>query len=47
LADMQDWQLFNIIRAGKDKMPPEAEGRASNTEVWNLILYLRSLSKPQ
>ena len=47
LADKSDKQLFDSIRKGKDKMPPEAEGRASNTEVWNLILYLRSLSKPQ
>jgi mono/diheme cytochrome c family protein len=47
LADRSDGELFNIIRNGKDKMPPEAEGRASNTEVWNLIFYIRSFSKHQ
>lgn len=46
LANKEDWELFNIIRNGKDKMPPEAQGRASDTEVWNLILYIRSLSQP-
>jgi mono/diheme cytochrome c family protein len=45
LADAQDWQLFNTIRNGKDKMPAEEQGRANNTTVWHLILYLRSLSK--
>jgi mono/diheme cytochrome c family protein len=46
LADKQDGELFNIIRNGKDKMPPEAEGRANDTEVWNMIIYIRSFSKP-
>ena len=45
LAGKQDGELFNIIRNGKDKMPPEAEGRATDTEVWNLIIYIRSFSK--
>ncbi len=47
LADKQDGDLFTIIRNGKDKMPPEADGRANDTEVWNLIIYIRSFSKPQ
>ncbi len=48
LADKQDGELFNIIRNGKgEKMPPEAEGRAKDSEVWNLIIYIRSFSKPQ
>jgi len=48
LADKSDGDLFTIIRNGKgDKMPPEAEGRAGNTEVWNLIIYIRSFSKSQ
>ncbi len=48
LADKQDGDLFTIIRNGKgDKMPPEAEGRAGNTEVWNLVIYIRSFSKSQ
>lgn len=45
LADKSDGDLFTIIRNGKDKMPPEADGRANNTEVWNLIIYIRSFSK--
>ncbi|MGO8756536.1 MAG: c-type cytochrome [Terracidiphilus sp.] len=45
LAGKEDWALFNVIRNGKDKMPAEAEGRANDTEVWNLIIYIRSFSK--
>jgi mono/diheme cytochrome c family protein len=47
LANKEDWELFNVIRSGKDKMPPEEVGRASDTEVWNLIIYIRTFSKPQ
>jgi len=47
LANKPDSDLFAIIRNGKDKMPPEEVGRASDTEVWNLIIYIRSLSKNQ
>jgi mono/diheme cytochrome c family protein len=46
LANKTDADLFAFIRAGKDKMPAEAEGRASDTELRNLILYIRSFSKP-
>lgn len=45
LAGMTDQQLFNTIRNGKDKMPPEAAGRANDTEVWNLIIYIRKMSQ--
>jgi mono/diheme cytochrome c family protein len=45
LAAKQDGELFNIIRNGKGNMPAEAVGRANDTEVWNLIIYIRSLSK--
>ncbi len=46
LAGMPDGDLFNIIRNGKgEKMPPEASGRAGDTVVWNLIIYLRGMSK--
>ena len=46
LANKTDADLFTIIRNGKgDKMPPEAEGRAKDTEVWDLILYIRTFSK--
>ena len=46
LADRPDQDLFNVIRNGKgDKMPAEAEGRAKDDEVWNLIIYIRNLYK--
>jgi len=44
LAGRSDKELFDIIRQGKDKMPPEAEGRAKNDEVWNLVIYIRALA---
>jgi mono/diheme cytochrome c family protein len=48
LANHQDGELFSVIRNGKgDKMPPEAEGRAKDEVVWNLIIYIRSFSKGQ
>jgi len=47
LADKADADLFNVIRNGKDKMPPEAGGRAKDDEVRNLILYIRGMSKQQ
>ena len=46
LAAMSDQDIFNLIRAGKDKMPAEDAGRAKDTELWNLVIYLRNLSKP-
>ena len=45
LADKQDKELFEAIRNGKGKMPPEGAGRAKDDEVWNLIVYIRSFSK--
>jgi cytochrome c len=45
LANKTDADLFTIIRNGKDKMPPEAEGRAKDIDVWDLILYIRNFSK--
>lgn len=46
LASVPDGDLFNTIRNGKgEKMPPEAAGRAGDTVVWNLIIYLRGFSK--
>ena len=48
LANKTDSDLFATIRNGKgDKMPPEDVGRANDTEVWNLIIYIRSFSKGQ
>lgn len=45
LADKSDSALFAIIRNGKDKMPAEATGRASDAEVKSLIAYMRSFAK--
>jgi mono/diheme cytochrome c family protein len=45
LGNKEDWELFNAIRVGKDKMPPETEGRAPDNEVWNLVIYIRGFSK--
>jgi mono/diheme cytochrome c family protein len=45
LAARPNQELFSIIRSGKGKMPPEAEGRAKDDEVWNLILYIRSRAR--
>jgi cytochrome c5 len=47
LTGKPDGLLFDTIRTGKGKMPPEAEARANDTAVWNLILYIRSFSSPQ
>jgi mono/diheme cytochrome c family protein len=47
LAGKTDKELFDIIRKGSEKMPPEVEGRAKDEELWNLIHYLRSLAKAQ
>jgi mono/diheme cytochrome c family protein len=45
LAGKSDKDLFDTIRKGKDKMPPEIEGRAKDDMVWNLIIYIRSFGK--
>jgi cytochrome c5 len=45
LADMTDQQLFDMIRKGKDKMPPEDPSRAKDDEIRSIILYIRDFSK--
>ena len=45
LGSKSDQELFDIIRKGKDKMPPEDAGRAKDAEVWGLVTYIRVLSK--
>lgn len=45
LANQTDQQLFDIIRKGKDKMPPESAARANDAIVWNLVAYIRGLAK--
>lgn len=47
LGNRSDKELFHIIRIGKDKMPAEEDGRAKDTELWNLIIYIRGFSKGQ
>lgn len=45
LDGKSDKDLFDLIRKGKDKMPPEEEMRAKDPEVRSLILFIRSMSK--
>jgi mono/diheme cytochrome c family protein len=45
LGGKSDQELFDIIRKGKDKMPPEDAGRAKDVEVWGLVSYVRGLSR--
>jgi cytochrome c5 len=45
LGDMSDQQLFDMIRKGKDKMPPEDPARAKDDEIRDMILYIRDFSK--
>jgi hypothetical protein len=40
-----DTALFDAIRKGKDKMPPEDAPRATDDQVRGLVLYIRGLSK--
>ncbi len=44
LAGKSDQQLFDIIRKGKDKMPPEDATRAKDEEVRDLVKYIRSFA---
>ncbi|MGA2352207.1 MAG: cytochrome c [Terracidiphilus sp.] len=47
LAAKSDGDLFSVIRNGKGKMPPEAQGRTKDHEVWSLVLYIRAMAKEQ
>jgi len=48
LAGKPDKDLFDTIRKGKgDHMPPEAEDRAKDDDVWALVAYIRAFSKGQ
>jgi mono/diheme cytochrome c family protein len=46
LKGVTDGQMFFAIRHGLGQMPPEDSQRANDEKVWNLVIYLRSLSKP-
>lgn len=45
LEGKSDADLFAVIRNGKDKMPPEASGRANDAMVQSLIAYIRGMAK--
>ena len=45
LSAKSDGDLFDIIRKGIDKMPPEEPARAKDDDVWNLVIYIRGLAK--
>jgi len=47
LSAKSDQQLFDAIRKGSGKMPPEDSGRATNDEVHNLVIYIRKFGKDQ
>jgi mono/diheme cytochrome c family protein len=40
-----DQQLFDAIRKGKDKMPPEDAPRATDEQIRGLVEYIRMFSK--
>jgi mono/diheme cytochrome c family protein len=44
LKDRTDGELFYVIRNGKGDMPPEGD-RAKDSDVWNMVNYVRSLAK--
>lgn len=43
LKNRTDGEIFYIIKNGQGKMP--GEDRAKTDEIWNLVVYLRSLKK--
>jgi hypothetical protein len=45
LAGKTDQQLFDAIRKGGGKMPPEDDSRAKNDEVRLLVQYIRGLAR--
>ncbi|MGA9586456.1 MAG: cytochrome c [Terracidiphilus sp.] len=47
LSSMSDQALFDAIRKGKGKMPPEDDARAKNDDVHNLVIYIRRFGKDQ
>ncbi len=44
LKNSSDGELFHVIRNGKGDMPPEGD-RAKDSDIWNLVNYIRSLAK--
>ena len=44
LKDKKDGEIFYLIKNGKGEMPAEGD-RVKADDVWNLVIYCRSLSK--
>lgn len=44
LASKTDGELFYIIKNGSGQMPGE-NGRQNDTQIWNMVSYVRSLGK--
>jgi mono/diheme cytochrome c family protein len=44
LKDLSDGQIFYIIKNGKGQMPGEGD-RAKQEDIWNMVIYVRSLAK--
>jgi mono/diheme cytochrome c family protein len=44
LKDLTDGQIFYIIKNGKGQMPGEGD-RAKTEDIWNMVIYVRSLAK--
>ena len=47
LSGMSDQALFDAIRKGKGKMPPEDDARAKNDEIKGLVAYIRKFAREQ
>jgi mono/diheme cytochrome c family protein len=45
LTGKSDGELFDIIKNGKGKMPPEDGSRAKPDDIWNLVIYVRGMAK--
>jgi mono/diheme cytochrome c family protein len=44
LKDLSDGEIYYIIKNGKGQMTGEGD-RAKPEDIWNLVIYVRSLSK--
>jgi mono/diheme cytochrome c family protein len=46
LKDLTDGEMFYIINKGKGAMPGEGD-RAKPEQIWQMVIYLRSLAKSE
>jgi mono/diheme cytochrome c family protein len=44
LQGMSDGQIFTLIKKGRKSMPAEGD-KATDEEIWNLVIYVRSFAK--